>query len=1129
MPDDIAIQSKVKNRPSAEDAAQVYRYVPVNQFTPLDSTNWLALTEVTGAATDASNSWRSIITATATNRGTGASAGTYTARLEVISYINNIFRLRFDPTYGVDDSYPDIAFGPVTQVNLDTIRSNEIADDGAPETLFDYSSAASTAIQFTLNDIRVVLTDSFQLQVYSKTTGSSIYSDALCPDTQYYGGLTFVDPAYGSAVATFWENNKDASQAEEFFGQGEVNTYDEDGYYVVRKNGNIKLPSASNTGSNNGASMTNYNYDQISYQHSELYPNANNDVDTYGSTPNYYYPLYFSAPWLIVAGDKSSTNPYAYGIFLNNQSQTYTNTGDTSFGDSVGQSDLCYMGAQYGEIDKYFVFGAPEIIDDTLTWTVRTATEGLAYLCSNPGAALTKYAALPPKYLFGYFQGVYGALAVTDDAFETVTGQDISYVSNGISFDTIVSGYSDAGIPLEGLAVDIDVQQTYEVFTTNARFWTGGAVGSGDSIFAWAKGESLVTQTNITCFIRDDQTDYDVYTSLSGTDYYLKADAADGSYTTMNDGSGYSDAYCGQLQYGSTARCTAVFPDWGADGTPAWWGANYKDLFDIGLDFVWQDMTTPSMDTHEIGDPVTTDVTDMSPLEQANYDANTTDVDYADKFNWRSFHPQQYITDPRFGDGAQRTFAEVRNEHAYMLCSATYDEGIKNTESSRDRFKRSYIIARGGQIGSQQYGGLWMGDNGTDWSYLDLLVPMIVNMNLSGVSVVGADVGGFFGYSDNYDGNDGEGPPATSEMITRWVQAAFMMPWFRNHYDRWIGKDPSTNASTNPDDWEAKGHGKPYQECYMYTDTASGSTTYADVMATVIKQRYMWQEVLYTGAYKHATSGRPMLLPMRAWAQDSAIDYDTYPGLNSQFLTGGYDGKQILFAPICDESTTSRTVYFPDGANWFPYYLAGDTEDLDEYQKGGAQKTVDADVTNSPIYVQEGAVLPTRYTLDGSVKPITSYEDTDPLVFDVFGAKLGNAGECYLDDGGVTTNAEDTGSYEYWNLLKLDLAEITDTTAEYLLFYLNNGSDDYFTFDGVVYVRLRAVGTLDSITVNGGVFSQYPVATRQDFFDLDADLPGYWLEESTGSVWIRIPAFDANQLQNIVVTCSDSINIAKSL
>ena len=54
-------------------------------------------------------------------------------------------------------------------------------------------------------------------------------------------------------------------------------------------------------------------------------------------------------------------------------------------------------------------------------------------------------------------------------------------------------------------------------------------------------------------------------------------------------------------------------------------------------------------------------------------------------------------------------------------------------------------------------GAVWTGDNKADWSHLKISVPMLLTLNLVGLTQSGADVGGFF--------NNPE-----PELLTRWYQ-----------------------------------------------------------------------------------------------------------------------------------------------------------------------------------------------------------------------------------------------------------------------------------------------------------------------------------------------------------------------
>lgn len=40
---------------------------------------------------------------------------------------------------------------------------------------------------------------------------------------------------------------------------------------------------------------------------------------------------------------------------------------------------------------------------------------------------------------------------------------------------------------------------------------------------------------------------------------------------------------------------TGHYPDLGRSEVRRWWGSQYQYLFDMGLEMVWQDMTTPAI------------------------------------------------------------------------------------------------------------------------------------------------------------------------------------------------------------------------------------------------------------------------------------------------------------------------------------------------------------------------------------------------------------------------------------------------------------------------------------------------------------------------------------------------------
>ena len=128
----------------------------------------------------------------------------------------------------------------------------------------------------------------------------------------------------------------------------------------------------------NGFTMTCFNWDNYKY--------VEGGVPTTGGPLNPSEPLYCSVPLLI----ETNPNPvnggaYSYGLFLDNTAQSYFNVGASDYSNMYGKY---YFGALYGDLDYYFLFGAtvPEVISQY--------------------TALTGRAPLPPRYVFGFHQGL---------------------------------------------------------------------------------------------------------------------------------------------------------------------------------------------------------------------------------------------------------------------------------------------------------------------------------------------------------------------------------------------------------------------------------------------------------------------------------------------------------------------------------------------------------------------------------------------------------------------------------------------------------------------------------------------------------------------------------------------------
>lgn len=82
--------------------------------------------------------------------------------------------------------------------------------------------------------------------------------------------------------------------------------------------------------------------------------------------------------------------------------------------------------------------------------------------------------------------------------------------------------------------------------------------------------------------------------------------------------------------------------------------------------------------------------------------------------------------------------------------------------------KRPFIVSRSTFSGSGHRGAHWLGDNHSTWQSMFESISGMLAMQLFGLPLVGADVCGFSGDTDE-------------EMCTRWHQLGVFYPFARNH------------------------------------------------------------------------------------------------------------------------------------------------------------------------------------------------------------------------------------------------------------------------------------------------------------------------------------------------------------
>ena len=297
------------------------------------------------------------------------------------------------------------------------------------------------------------------------------------------------------------------------------------------------------------------------------------------------------------------------------------------------------------------------------------------------------------------------------------------------------------------------------------------------------------------------------------------------------------------------------FPDFGRKEVREWWANNHKALTDIGVAGIWNDMNEPA-----------------------------------------SFHGE-LPSDVVFYDEDRKTnHAEMHNVYGHFMDQATY-AGLKEQTG-----KRPFVITRACYAGSQKYTTVWTGDNQSLWHHLQMVIPQLCNLGMSGFAFCGTDIGGF-------------GADCTPELLCRWIQAAMFSPLFRNHAAK----------------------GTKDQEPWRF------SKEVVDINRKYIELRYKFLPYIYDLFYKGEKTGLPVMRPL-------VLHYPNDPevrNLNSEYLVG----ENILVAPVLEQGVTKRMVYLPEGT-WYDYWTG-------EKVEGKQYILKDAPIDVCPMYIKAGSIIPT--------------------------------------------------------------------------------------------------------------------------------------------------------------------------
>ncbi len=284
-----------------------------------------------------------------------------------------------------------------------------------------------------------------------------------------------------------------------------------------------------------------------------------------------------------------------------------------------------------------------------------------------------------------------------------------------------------------------------------------------------------------------------------------------------------------------------------------------------------------------------------------------------------------------YDHGLNSPQAKVHNVYGMQMSRAT-EEGLLKLRPDA----RPFVLTRDTYSGGQRYAAVWTGDNTATWEHLRISVRELMTMGLSGLTFAGADIGGFAG-------------APTGQLYTRWLEAGIFYPYCRTHTT----------------------YGSPSQDPWSYGNRMTG------INRKSIDLRYRLLPYIYNAFYQASQTGLPVMRALLlGYPDDSrAIEQE------GEFLFG----DDLLVAPVMEQGKRKQAVYLPKG-EWFDYWTG-------RAYSGPREVTVDAELSNIPMFVRGGSIIPTRQLVQ-----YTSEAPINPLTFHVY-PDGSSAREYYEDDG----------------------------------------------------------------------------------------------------------------------------------
>ncbi|WP_424951336.1 glycoside hydrolase family 31 protein [Deinococcus sp.] len=455
----------------------------------------------------------------------------------------------------------------------------------------------------------------------------------------------------------------------------------------------------------------------------------------------------------------------------------------------------------------------------------------------------------------------------------------------------VIAGYREHHLPLDSVYLDIDYMDAYRVWT-----WDKSRYPDPAGLVKEARAAGVRLLPIVDPGVKA-EAGYDVYESGVAEGHMVRTARGD-------------------VLLGEVWPDPAAFPDFTRREVQTWWADLHKRFTDLGIAGHWNDMNEPA--SFSLRGPAS--APGVTGFAVGAQDTEGKTLPY----------------DARHGD---RSHLEMHNVYANGMAEASRAGYAKHAPRLRP-----FILTRAGAAGIQRSAAVWTGDNASRWSHLQLSLPMLMGLGMSGIPFSAPDVGGF-----DLD--------STGELLARWYQAGLGYAFLRNH---------ASNFTAYQEPWR---FGEPY----------------LSVIRGALQMRYRLLPHLYTLAAQACASALPPLRPL-------ALHYPQDPQARAE-VSAYLLGEGLLVAPVLHANTSQRPVYLPgQGEGWAELF---DLASFGEVYAGGQTVTAMAPLSSLPLYLKRGQAIATTDT----AALHTTHARWEQLSWLAHAGPDGVTGGLYEDDG----------------------------------------------------------------------------------------------------------------------------------